>query len=220
MFFFFLEHFRLGFQKIFLSINGSEKTNFWVFFSYKNLFRTEFPAFFYLQGNGLERNLKVPSVFIFHGLVRKGFRAFLSSAEWLGKEFRLFSISWNIRISIGMNPSFRLFHVPWNNFFLGKRHPCSAEQPNNSSTKNISCDTEDVPTTRANILAKQGQKIKGSILLGLPLTVGTYSSRIVSCLHPTTGRQLRTLFSVLYRIISKRRYILAAQLLLREKSGT
>ena len=35
-----------------------------------------------------------------------------------------------------------------------------------------------------------------------------------------TGRQLRTLFSVLYRIISKRRYILAAQLLLREKSGT
>ncbi len=36
----------------------------------------------------------------------------------------------------------------------------------------------------------------------------------------TTGRQLRTLFSVLYRIISKRRYILAAQLLLREKSGT
>jgi hypothetical protein len=35
-----------------------------------------------------------------------------------------------------------------------------------------------------------------------------------------TGRQLRPLSSVLYRIISKRRYILAAQLLLREKSGT
>jgi hypothetical protein len=35
-----------------------------------------------------------------------------------------------------------------------------------------------------------------------------------------TGRQLPPLFSVLYRIISKRRYILAAQLLLREKSGT
>jgi hypothetical protein len=31
---------------------------------------------------------------------------------------------------------------------------------------------------------------------------------------------LRPLSSVLYRIISKRRYILAAQLLLREKSGT
>jgi hypothetical protein len=36
----------------------------------------------------------------------------------------------------------------------------------------------------------------------------------------TTGRQLPPLSSVLYRIISKRRYILAAQLLLREKSGT
>jgi hypothetical protein len=35
----------------------------------------------------------------------------------------------------------------------------------------------------------------------------------------STGRQLRPLSSVLYRIISKRRYILAAQLLLREKSG-
>jgi hypothetical protein len=33
----------------------------------------------------------------------------------------------------------------------------------------------------------------------------------------TTGRQLRTLCSVLYRIISKRRYILAAHLLLRGK---
>ncbi len=48
-----------------------------------------------------------------------------------------------------------------------------------------------------------------------------------SCIQPMiahsvkpTGRQLRTLFSVLYRTISKRRYILAAQLLLREKSGT
>jgi hypothetical protein len=36
----------------------------------------------------------------------------------------------------------------------------------------------------------------------------------------STGRQLPPLSSVLYRIISKRRYILAAQLLLREKSGT
>jgi hypothetical protein len=36
----------------------------------------------------------------------------------------------------------------------------------------------------------------------------------------TTGRQLLPLSSVLYRIISNRRYILAAQLLLREKSGT
>ncbi len=35
-----------------------------------------------------------------------------------------------------------------------------------------------------------------------------------------TGRQLPPLSSVLYRIISKRRYILAAQLLFREKSGT
>jgi hypothetical protein len=36
----------------------------------------------------------------------------------------------------------------------------------------------------------------------------------------STGRQLPPLSSVLYRIISRRRYILAAQLLLREKSGT
>jgi hypothetical protein len=34
-----------------------------------------------------------------------------------------------------------------------------------------------------------------------------------------TGRQLPPLSSVLYRIISKRRSVLAAQLLLREKSG-
>ncbi len=36
----------------------------------------------------------------------------------------------------------------------------------------------------------------------------------------STGRQLPPLSSVLYRIISKRRYILDTQLLLREKSGT
>ncbi len=35
----------------------------------------------------------------------------------------------------------------------------------------------------------------------------------------STGRQLPPLSSVLYWIISKRRYVLAAQLLLREKSG-
>ena len=35
-----------------------------------------------------------------------------------------------------------------------------------------------------------------------------------------TGMQLPPLSSVPYRIIVKRRYILAAQLLLREKSGT
>ncbi len=42
----------------------------------------------------------------------------------------------------------------------------------------------------------------------------------LSELETITGRQLRPLSSVLYRIISKRRYILATQLLLREKSGT
>ncbi len=35
----------------------------------------------------------------------------------------------------------------------------------------------------------------------------------------STGRQLHPVSSVLYRIISTRRYVLAAQLLLREKSG-
>jgi hypothetical protein len=43
---------------------------------------------------------------------------------------------------------------------------------------------------------------------------------LISSMLPTTGRQLRPISSVLYRIISKRRYILAAQLLLKEKSGT
>ncbi len=44
--------------------------------------------------------------------------------------------------------------------------------------------------------------------------------KVSSATAPPTGRQLRPLSSVLYRIISKRRYILAAQLLRREKSGT
>ncbi len=43
---------------------------------------------------------------------------------------------------------------------------------------------------------------------------------VVQARGQSTGRQLRPLSSVLYRIIYKRRYILAAQLLLREKSGT
>jgi hypothetical protein len=47
-----------------------------------------------------------------------------------------------------------------------------------------------------------------------------FCDSIVRCIHCTTGRQLPPLSSVPYRIISKRRYILAAQLLLGEKSGT
>ncbi len=43
---------------------------------------------------------------------------------------------------------------------------------------------------------------------------------IIIIIVEATGRQLPPLSSVLYRIISKRRYILAAQLLLRVKSGT
>ncbi len=66
---------------------------------------------------------------------------------------------------------------------------------------------------------------QGSVLLP-PLgprggdTLGCGKGEPIPTKGQTTGRQLRTLFSVLYRIISKRRYILAAQLLLREKSGT
>jgi hypothetical protein len=51
------------------------------------------------------------------------------------------------------------------------------------------------------------------------VTHESYGSLLEPTMHPT-GRQLPPLSSVLYRIISKRRYILAAQLLLREKSGT
>jgi hypothetical protein len=43
--------------------------------------------------------------------------------------------------------------------------------------------------------------------------------RIVVCWLVGTGRQLPPLSSVLYGIISRRRSVLAAQLLLREKSG-
>ncbi len=48
----------------------------------------------------------------------------------------------------------------------------------------------------------------------------TFSVLFFRIREEITGRQLPPLSSVLYRIISKRRYILAAQVLLREKSGT
>jgi hypothetical protein len=56
---------------------------------------------------------------------------------------------------------------------------------------------------------------------GVPTKKPFYAAVRDTCVKSVniTGRQLPPLSSVLYRIISKRRNILAAQLLLREKSG-
>jgi hypothetical protein len=67
-----------------------------------------------------------------------------------------------------------------------------------------------------------GQYVESTSSLTVPSQSQRYSNVVfyLPAGVETTGRQLRPLSSVLYRIISKRRYILAAQLLLREKSGT
>jgi hypothetical protein len=54
--------------------------------------------------------------------------------------------------------SWRTLILTRNNFFR-KMATLLGGQHNHSWTKNNSCDTEDMQTSRANILAKQGQKI-------------------------------------------------------------
>ncbi len=51
------------------------------------------------------------------------FRAFFSSAERFGTEFREFSVSRNSRNSAGTNKLFRLFRLPRNNFYVGNCQP-------------------------------------------------------------------------------------------------
>jgi hypothetical protein len=73
-------------------------------------FGTELKVFAYnfVPGNG------IPSCFLFRGMVQRNskrlllilfhgseFRAFFSSAEWFGTEFREFSVPWNSRNSAG-----------------------------------------------------------------------------------------------------------------------
>jgi len=79
---------------------------------------------FYLSRNGPERNCEVPECYSLqqNGSEQKS-EPFLSSAEWLGTEFRAFSVPRNRRNSDGMNQNFRLFRIPRNNFFLGNWQP-------------------------------------------------------------------------------------------------
>jgi hypothetical protein len=66
---------------------------------------------------------------------------------------------------------------------------------------------------RKNLLLHIATADNQTVNPGVPLPL------ILSTLLQTTGRQLPPLSSVLYRIISERLTVLAAQLLLREKSG-
>jgi hypothetical protein len=75
---------------------------------------------------------RIPSRFLFRGMVRNGiprvllkflfhgteFRAFFSFSEWYGTEFREFCVPQNSRNFVGINQLFRLCYLPRNNFFL------------------------------------------------------------------------------------------------------
>jgi hypothetical protein len=73
-----------------------------------------------LPGNGLEQNSERLLLIFFHGTE---FRAFFSSAERFGTEFREFSVPRNSRNSAGTNLLFHLFRLPRNNFFVRNCQP-------------------------------------------------------------------------------------------------
>jgi hypothetical protein len=73
-----------------------------------------------LPRNSLEQNSKCLLLFLFHGME---FRAFFTSAERFGTEFREFSVPRNSRNSAGTNQLFRLFRLPRNYFFVGNCQP-------------------------------------------------------------------------------------------------
>jgi hypothetical protein len=75
---------------------------------------------FSLPQNGSERNSERLLLILFHDTE---FRAFFSSPERFGTEFREFSVPRNSRNSAGTNQLFRLFRLPRNNFFGGNCQP-------------------------------------------------------------------------------------------------
>ncbi len=103
------------------------------FFSSAEWFGTEFHLFasIVVPRNG------IPSGFLFLGMVQNEipralllllfhdteFRAFFSSSDWFGTEFREFSVPRNSRNSAGTNQMFRPFLLPQNNFLVGNCQP-------------------------------------------------------------------------------------------------
>ncbi len=75
---------------------------------------------FSLPRNCSDRNSDNLHLILFYS---KEFRAFFSSVERFGTEFREFSVPWNSRNSAGTNQLFRLFRLPRNNFSVGNCQP-------------------------------------------------------------------------------------------------
>jgi hypothetical protein len=75
---------------------------------------------FSLSRNCSDRNSDSLHLILFYS---KEFRAFFSSVERFGTEFREFSVPWNSRNSAGTNQLFRLFRLPRNNFIVGNCQP-------------------------------------------------------------------------------------------------
>ncbi len=111
------------------------RTELLVVFSSAEWFGTEFQVFAsicvlrngipscFLPRNASEWNSESLLLFLFHGTE---FRAFFSSAERFGTEFREFSVPRNRQNSAGRNQLFRLFRLfrlPQNNFFVGNCQP-------------------------------------------------------------------------------------------------
>jgi hypothetical protein len=112
------------------------ETEFRVVFSSAGWFGTEFqlfasigvpgngiPRLISLPRNGSERNSETLLLLLFHGTE---FRAFFSSSERFGTEFREFSVPRNSRNSAGTNQMFRPFRLPRNNFLVGNCQPFSS----------------------------------------------------------------------------------------------
>ncbi len=76
------------------------------------LFQEQNSELFSLPWNGSELNSESLLLFLYG----TEFRVFFSSAEWLGTEFREFSVQRNTLNSARTNQLFRLFRLPQNNF--------------------------------------------------------------------------------------------------------
>jgi hypothetical protein len=74
----------------------------------------------FVPRNGSDLNSESLLLFLFHGTE---FRAFFSSVERFGTEFREFSVPRNSRNSAGTNQLFRLFRLPRTNFLSEIANP-------------------------------------------------------------------------------------------------
>jgi hypothetical protein len=84
---------------------------------------TSFELCFFSFAEWSERNYELSIVFTYSKWFVTEFCPFLSSAEWLGTEFRVFSVPQNRWNSDGLNQNFRLFSVPGNNIFSENGNP-------------------------------------------------------------------------------------------------